>query len=150
MHDAVAYLIYFPLILSPIALLHFLLDLPWVLNSPIHPSLSPLLYIYVFSRRQHSRGNAFNSVCVCVCVCWKHFFSQFWWLVGLFLDSKCIPSVEFVHLTLTRLLLRLHDFVIWWSTVLANCFQEPSNLCFFQESVCVCVCVCVCTCTHYK
>ena len=70
MHDAVAYLIYFPLILSPIALPHFLLDLPWVLNSPIHPSLSPLLYIYVLSR-QYSRGNAFNCVCVL-----ETFFSQ--------------------------------------------------------------------------
>lgn len=108
----------------------------------IHPSLSPLLYIYVFSR-QYSRGNAFNSVCVCVCV--KHFFfSQFWSLVGLFLDSKYIPSVVCTPDTLTRLLLRLHDFVTWCSTVLANCFQESSNLCFFQE------CVCVCTRTHYK
>lgn len=72
MHGAGAYLIYFPLILSLIALPHFLSGLPWVLDSfPSIPLLSPLLYIYIFSS-QYSRWNAFNCVeCVCVCVCSK-------------------------------------------------------------------------------
>lgn len=57
-------LIYFPSVLSPIALYHFPLGSPWVLNSPIHPLLyCYFFYLYVF-RRQYSRWSAFSSVCV--------------------------------------------------------------------------------------
>ena len=74
MHGAVAYLIYFPLVLSPIALPHFLLDLPWVLISPIHP----LLYLHycIFMSLAGNKADGVHLI-LCVCVCWKHFLTNF-------------------------------------------------------------------------
>lgn len=89
MHDAVAYLIYFPLIPLSIALPSFPFRFALSPELSIHPSLSPPC-IFMSLAGNTAEG---MHLTLCVCVCVKHFFLANSGVVGLFLDSKYIPSV---------------------------------------------------------